>query len=180
MEPIRSDHPLRRMFTAQVESAFCTEVGMCDPGLTDYLADLLVNFTSIDRLSAIRDAQHQEKGLDQMARMLAILSQDNATEGAARDRMLYRHIGDYALFWAGVYPEQLKPPRRKRSDVFIDYVAQGKRCYAIVSSLVSDDERPPAELFRHLSEDFEVCLHGLGLVRRSWEDSSDVPGDLLY
>lgn len=154
---------------------------MCDPALTEYLADLLVEFTHVDRLNAVRNAQG--KRLDQIAATLSVLSDQQSTGAVERDQTLYRHIGDYTLFWAGVYPEQLKRDRHLRVDALQDYVAQGRRSYAIVSDLAKEDDRPPSSLFRHLSEDFEFCLYGLGLVRRGWEESSRASrsgGELLY
>ena len=181
MQAISGHHPLRRLFAGLVEDAFCTQVGVCDPVLTDYLAGLLVDFTHIDRLNAIRNAEG--KRLDQIAAMLAVLASQCPTSSVQRDRAVYRNIGDYTLFWAGVYPEHLKRARRDRSDVLLDYVTQGRRSYAIVSELVDDDEVPPPSLFRHLSEDFEYCLYGLGLVRRELEHASDLDSggrELLY
>jgi hypothetical protein len=182
MEPISHKHPLRRLFTGLVEHAFCTEVGVCDPTLTDYLVDLLVDFTHVDRLNAIRNAQG--KRLEQVAAMLAILTDEHPANDAERDRTMYRNIGDYTLFWAGVYPEQLKRAGHTPSDVLLDYVAQGKQSYAIVSELAHENDAPPSSLFRHLSDDFESCLFGLSLVRRGWEEgrrSPDDPGGaLLY
>lgn len=182
MESIRKNHPLRRLFSGLVEHAFCTKVGMCDPTLTEYLADLLVDFTHVDRLNAIRNAQG--KRLDQIAAMLTVLSDEQPVNATERDRTMYRHIGDYTLFWAGVYPEQLKRTMPVRSDVLLDYVSQGKRSYAIVSQLAREDDAPPPSLFRHLSEDFEYCLYGLGLVRHGWEESEGPApprrGELLY
>jgi len=182
MESISDDHPLRRLFTGLVEHAFCAEVGMCDPGLNDYLVDLLVDFTHVDRLNAIRNASG--KRLEQVAAMLAVLSGERPHTEAERDRLIYRNIGDYTLFWAGVYPEHLRPARTSPTDVLLDYVSQGKQSYAIVSELAGEDDSPPPSLFRHLSEDFESCLFGLGLVRRGWEegpsDDEDSSGRLLY
>jgi hypothetical protein len=178
MEAIRPDHPLRRLFAALVEDAFCAQVGMCDPSLTGYLADLLVSFTHIDRLNAIRNAQG--KKLDHIAAMVALLGDRPPTSQVERDRTLYRHIGDYSLFWAGLYPEQLRRGSRNPGDILLHYVSQGKRCYAIVSELARQDDVPPPSLFRSLSEDFEYCLYGLGLVRREWERTRlDTSGELL-
>ena len=176
MESITPDHPLRRLFAGLVEHAFCTEVGMCDPALTGYVADMLVDFTHVDRLHAVRNAQG--KRLEQVAAMLALASEPGPTDTRDRDRRVYRSIGDYTLFWAGVYPEQIKRVHHQQSDVLLDYVSQGKRSYAIVAQLAGEDDRPPASLFRHLSEDFEGCLHGLALVRRSWEQADASPADL--
>ena len=179
---ISDDHPLRRHFAALVENAFCAQVGMCDPALTDYLADLLVNFTHIDYLNTIRNSQGRE--LDQIATMLLVVSDRNPTTEAERDQTVYRQIGDYTLFWAGVYPEQLRRWAHRPSDVLLDYVVRGKRSYAIVSELATEADAPPSSLFRHLSEDFEFCLYGLGLVRREWEEVSvrprDMGNDVLY
>ncbi len=181
MQAINPNHPLRRHFAAAIEHAFCTEVGLCDPELTNYLADLLVNFTHIDTLNAIRNVQDRE--LEQIASVLIAASDEKPDSPAERERAVYQHIGDYTLFWAGLYPEHLRKASRKRSDVLLDYVVQGKQSYHIVSSLVGKRDAYPPELFLHLSEDFESCIYGLGLVRRGWESarSGDASsGELLY
>lgn len=175
MELVRPDHPLRRWFAGLVEQTFCSEVGVCDPLLTDYVAGLLVEFAHSERLQAIRNAQG--KRIDQIASMLSVMTEEKPASQAERDRMVYRHIGDFALFWAGLYPEQLKRSAKSPSDVLLDYVNQGKRSYAIVSELAGEDAAPPGSLFRHLSDDFEFCLYGLGLVRRNWEDTERLAGE---
>lgn len=173
MQAIPDNHPLHRFFSGLVEDAFCTQVGLCDPILTEYVANLLVNFTHVDRLRAIQNSE--DKRLDQIATMLAICDEDQQQSSRNRDCAVYRNIGDYTLFWAGVYPEDLKKSKRK-TDVLLDYVSQGKQCYAIVSELTQENDAFPPSLFRHLSDDFEFCLYGLGLVRRGWEESSHKPG----
>lgn len=170
MESIRPNHPLRRLFSGLVEQTFCTEVGLCDPELTGYLSDLLVSFTHVDRLNAIRNARGKRP--DDIAAMLIAMSDDFPEDETQRDRALYRHIGDYTLFWAGVYPEQLQQDRSCSSDVLLEYVTQGKQSYAIVSKLTEEDESSSHLLFQYLSEEFECCAHGLGLVRKGWENSS--------
>jgi len=181
MQNIDPNHPLRRHFAAAVEHAFCEEVGLCDPELTSYLADLLVNFTHIDTLNTIRNVQGRE--LEQIASVLIAISDEKPTTDAERDRVVYKHIGDFTLFWAGLYPEHLRKASRQRSDVLLDYVIRGKQSYHIVSSLADQRDTYPPELFQHLSEDFESCLYGLGLVRRGWEteqSDEDQRGELLY
>ncbi len=67
--------------------------------------------------------------------------------------------------------------------MLLDCVSQGTRSYAIVSELACSDDALPAALFRDLSEDFEYCLYGLGLVRRGWEGGSagvESDRELLY
>jgi len=99
---VEDSHPLRRLFAGLVEHAFCSEIGICDPELTEYVAELLTGFTHIDRFNTLRNAEG--KRLEQMAAMLAaeqLAETDEPLTQAERDRTVYRHIGDFSLFWAG-------------------------------------------------------------------------------
>ena len=50
-------------------------------------------------------------------------------------REYHRHIGDFTLFWTGVYPEMLRRLQSLLSkDRFVDYCEQGKRSYYIAST----------------------------------------------
>ena len=170
MQPSYDHQALERMFAGLVEQAFCVEVGVCDPKLNDYLVAMLVDFTHVDRLYAIRDARGRQ--LNQITEMLAVLEEERGAESQVHRRRIYRHIGDFALFWAGVYPEGLSRNRRAVSaDWLIDYVDHGKNSYGIAASLFDEDSQPPSSLLRRLGEEFEICAHGLGLVRRGWERS---------
>lgn len=179
---ISDDHPLRRHFAASVEQAFCEDVGVCDPRLVAYLVDLLVDFTHIDYLNAMRHVRH--RNLTRIATMLIAMSDEKPETERERDQVTYRKIGDFTLFWAGVFPEQLRRLTHQPKDVFEDYVLQGKKSYAIVSDLGTESDAPPPSLFRNLSDDFEFCLYGLGLVRKSWEKKSPGGfgggGELIY
>jgi len=181
MQEIRPDHPLRRLFAGLVEDAFYSQVGMCDPTLTEYLSDLLVTFTHVDRLNVLRDSLGKQ--LEQVAAKVSVSLGRQPRSSAERELNLYRHIGDYTLFWAGVYPEQLRRVGADSTDTLLTYVSQGKRSYAIVSELGKENDAPPASLFRHLSTEFENCIYGLGLVRRGLEHvgtSGTACGELIY
>ena len=92
------------------------------------------------------------------------------SEKMGTDHIVHKHIGDYTLFWSGVYPENLKALKAApRRDHLVDYLRQGKRSYAIASDLSTDKADPPAAVLRRLSDNFEFCVYGLGLVRKSWE-----------
>ncbi len=85
-----------------------------------------------------------------------------------RRRLINKYIGDFTLFWTGVYPENL---RRSHSttDRLDLYLRQGKRSYGIAGELTGETDEPPATVLQELSEQFEYCVHGLRLVRASWE-----------
>ena len=85
-------------------------------------------------------------------------------------REFHRHIGDFTLFWTGVFPESLEQRRAHlRKDAFIDYCAQGKRSYFIASTFEDEESKEEARIFRRLSDEFELCAYGLNQVRREWE-----------
>ncbi len=169
MIPIRDDHPLRELFAGVVENTFCSEIGLCEPRLTEYLSDLMINFIHIDRLNVIRRAQGRRP--EQIAAMLAVLCDDCPNTPEQRDCLMYRHLGDYSLFWSGLYPECLKRARSRPTDILGNYIKQGKHSYAAAARLSSEDTPPSSSLLNSLSEEFEACVHGLGLVRLCWEES---------
>ncbi len=173
MLPVPQDHPLRKLFAGLVENTFYAEVGIGDPELMRYLADLLVDFSHIEELNLL--CEGASKDLDTLAAMLSVALGQYHEDDSKRDYQTYRHIGDFSLFWAGVYPEHLKRKRYDNPDLLLDYIKQGKRSYAIVADLADEQARPPAHLFEQLSEEFESCVYGLALVRRSWENPD---GDL--
>jgi len=81
-----------------------------------------------------------------------------------------RHIGDFTLFWTGVYPEALDRLRSVMcKDHFIDYCQQGKRSYYIASTFEDELYREEAPVLRRLSDEFELCAFGLNQVRQEWE-----------
>lgn len=163
---ISEDHPLRRMFHGLVEQVFETDLGICNPRLADYVGDILVEFVHVDRIyrahgvdgSAIRDLSRIE------ARSLL---GDSAPDSEHR-RLMNQYIGDFTLFWAGVYPEALRP-RHAGVDCLAAYLKRGKRSYEIASELSDDRSKPPPALLRELSQEFEACVHGLHLVRENWQ-----------
>jgi hypothetical protein len=85
-------------------------------------------------------------------------------------REVHRHIGDFTLFWTGVYPEMLKKLRNAmQKDHFIDYCEQGKRSYYIASTFGNEALKEESDVLRRLSERFELCAFGLTKVRHEWE-----------
>lgn len=162
------DHPLRRLFSGLTEQTFINRLGMADPRLIDYLSGLLSRFIHLDAVYRLRNAQGRR--LEEVAEMV-IEAEGMPPEGRT-SREVHRHIGDFTLFWTGVYPEALERLRSiLTKDHFIDYCRQGKRSYYIASTFEDDPYRDEAPVLRRLSEEFELCAYGLSQVRREWESS---------
>ncbi len=159
-----TDHPLRRLLAGLTEHTFFATLGVADPRLTDYLSGLLSRFIHLDAVFRLRNARG--KRLEEVAEMMA--EAQCMPEGRTR-REVHRHIGDFTLFWTGVFPEALAGLRSVLcKDHFIDYCAQGKRSYWIASTFENDEYRDEAPVLRRLSEEFELCAYGLSQVRRQW------------
>src|SRR5262245_41013198 len=166
------DHPLRRLFAGLTEQTFLATLGVGDPPLVDYLSLLLSRFVHIDAIYRLRNAHGTR--LEEMADM--VLEAEALPEGGRTRREFHRHVGDFALFWTGVYPEALKRLKSVLTkDYFIDYCEQGKRSYRIASTFEDDPYREEAPVLRRLSEEFELCAYGLNQVRREWERARTNP-----
>src|SRR3954451_11294458 len=166
---VPESHPLHRLFRGLTEYTFLTELGIGDPKLVGYVAGLLARFVPSEGVWRLRGRQGRR--LTQVAQMLA--EAESASEEERR-RECHRHVGDFTLFWTGVYPEALGRLRGAGSpDHLIDFCQQGKRSYYLASTYQGDQ----APILRRLSAEFELCAFGLSRVRREWErlDSEDVP-----
>ncbi|HZT41749.1 MAG TPA: hypothetical protein VFA07_06150 [Chthonomonadaceae bacterium] len=166
--PIPDDHPLRLLFQNLVTRTFRDTIGIPQREVIVYIANMLAEFAHSDNIYRIQNSQGTR--LKEVAAML--MEADVALNAPSFDheRTVHKHIGDFTLFWAGVYPEALQTLRARHSaDHLIDYVRQGKQSYYIVSTFRYGRFAEDAPLFRQLSDEFELCLYGLGLVRREWE-----------
>src|SRR5215218_3699085 len=118
----KPDHPLRKLFSGLTEQTFMATLGVADPPLTDYLSELLSRFIAMDAIYRLRDLTGRR--LEEVVDMV-IEAEAMPPEGRTR-REVHRHIGDFTLFWTGVYPEAVRKLRSALAkDSFIDYCEQG-------------------------------------------------------
>jgi hypothetical protein len=172
---ITLDNPLRVLFHQLVERAFADTLGWAQAGVNDYLANLLTDFAHRDDVYRIQDMQGTR--LQSVVEMLMEAETHALEPTYDRERTVHKHIGDFTLFWTGLYPEALRKMRGQgRADHLINYVRQGKQSYYIVSTFQHGPYAEDADLFRELSDRFELCLFGLSLVRREWERLALSPG----
>jgi hypothetical protein len=166
MGQIKPDHPLRRLFAGLAEHTFLDRLGIGDPRLIDYLSVLLSRFIHMDTIHRVCNGQGRR--LEEVADMM-LEAEALPPEGRTR-REVYRHIGDFTLFWTGVFPEALQRLRSVlHKDHFIDYCEQGKRSYYIASTFAGNPYQEEAPVLRRLSQEFELCAYGLNQVRHEWE-----------
>lgn len=164
---ISEHHPLRRLFEALTERSFTENLGWPDLNVTEYVSNLLVEFTHSDQLYRIRN-RHGEQ-VDTVVDLLFESEVLLEAQSLGRELDVHRHIGDFTLFMAGLFPEYLRRLKTAsliyHKDFLVDYVKTGKRSYGIVAQVHDETDKDQTPLFRKLSENFELCVTGLGFVR---------------
>ena len=102
-----------------------------------------------------------------------------------RERQVRKHIGDYVLFFAGMFPESINHfrLRRHRLENLVEWIKAGKESYYIVSKFEYFEYAKVAPLFANLSKNFEECVHALNMVKNDLEDMQHPitrrPNDLI-
>ncbi len=163
---IPESHPLQQLFMDLVTRHYTTGVGLYNPGISEYVAHMLTEFCEVDQLYKIRDAAGRS-----LADVGEMLIESNPIYGDApsfdRERQVRKHIGDYTLFFTGMFPESINHLRlrRERLENFIDFVRAGKESYYVVSKFDQFEYAKVAPLFAQLSDHFELCVYGLNLVK---------------
>lgn len=161
---------LQQFFNLLVERNY-EEVGVCQPEVHHYVANLLTEFCHADNLFKIKNGQG--RALDDVGE---ILLESDPVYGPApsfdRERQVRKHIGDYTLFFTGMFPESLNRIRlrRQRMEGFIDFVKAGKESYYIVSKFEHYEYARVAPLFRRMSEEFERLVYGLNQVKNELQE----------
>ncbi|MCA9238761.1 MAG: hypothetical protein KDA37_01110 [Planctomycetales bacterium] len=172
----RRDSTAHRFFAGLTEYAFQSQIGVADPPLVDYVSELLERFVSTRAVYGVRSVRGEP--LTQVADMM---QEAEERIGPAR-RRVHRHIGDFTLFWMGVYPEMADRMKRLGlKDALLDYRDQGRRAYYLASRIPTENASAPGELLERLAEQFELIEYGLSEVRRLWnEREEDEPTGIIF
>ena len=167
---IPETHPLQQLFVELVGRHYAEEIGIRDPQIVNYVAHLMAEFCEVEQLFKIRNSEDQP--ITDVGEMLI---ESNPVYGPApsfdRERQVRKHIGDYTLFYAGMFPESINHYRlrRQRVEGFVDWVKAGKESYYIVSKFEHFEYAKVAPLFAQLSQSFEQLVYGLNLVKNELE-----------
>src|ERR1700735_5103520 len=167
---IPESHPLRQLFQELVGRHYAEEIGIRDPQVVAYVSHLLTEFCEADQLFKIHDVADRP-----LADLGEMILESDAVYGPApsfdRERQVRKHIGDYTLFFAGMFPESINHYRlrRQRLENFVEWVKAGKESYYIVSKFEHFEYAKVAPVFAQLSQKFEDCVYGLNLVKNELE-----------
>jgi hypothetical protein len=168
---IPESHPLQQLFQDLVGQHYAHEIGIRDPQVVAYVSHLLAEFCEADQLFKIKDAFNR-----QLSDVGEMMLETDPVYGPApsfdRERQVRKHIGDFTLFFAGMFPESINHLRlrRQRLENLIDWVKAGKESYYIVSKFEHFEYAKVAPLFASLSQNFEGCVYGLNMVKNDLQE----------
>ena len=168
---IPESHPLQQLFVELVGRHYAEQIGIRDPQIVAYVAHLMTEFCDAEQLFKIRDAAG--RNLTDVGEMLI---ESDPVFGPApsfdRERQVRKHIGDYTLFFTGMFPESINHfrLRRNRMENFVDWMKAGKESYYIVSKFDVFEYSKVAPLFASLSKNFEQCVFALNRVKNELQE----------
>lgn len=104
------------------------EVEETDRGIADYVASILVHFSERERARRIADTD------DEIYDTLASLLADAERGDATRTFLVRAHLGNYALWLSGLFPDHIELRRWRRGGPDLDYYEEmGRRGYALAA-----------------------------------------------
>jgi len=159
-------HPLELFFQRAVRNVYEGKLGLNDPDVTAYVARLLCEFSDANNLYSVRDEMGRP-----IEELTDLLDAADPVNGSAKsfdqERAVRKHIGDFALFVGGMYPEASGSTRRLRrhQPSLQELINAGKESYYRVSQFNLFEYEQEAPLFARLADGFERCVLGLTMVR---------------
>ncbi|HEY3174574.1 MAG TPA: hypothetical protein VGK94_02305 [Candidatus Polarisedimenticolia bacterium] len=175
------EHPLTELFETITERNF-HRIGLTGRELPHYAASVLEDFVHVDRLYRIRDVRGRK--IEDVGEMLLEGDLRHRARSLERERDVRKHIGDFTLFFTGMFPEQIKSRRNWwRLDRWLDWIQTGKESYRIVGEFDLGPFAEEAPLYKRLAEQYEFMVVGLNLVRddlaRMGESRYELTRDIL-
>src|ERR1700757_2663031 len=120
-------HPLESFFLQAVRNSYEGTLGLNDPDVTSYVARLLCDFSRTDKLYKMRD--EMGRPIAELEQMVTAADPVNGTAPSFdAERMLRKHMGDFALFGAVMNPEAIDSwgHRRRHHATLPELIHAGK------------------------------------------------------
>jgi hypothetical protein len=132
------------------------EEGEDNRALADYVAAVLIAFGTRGR--AERVAESDDEQYDTLARLL----QDVDDRDAKRAFLVRAHLGNYALWLSGLFPDYIEHKRWRRGGPDLDYFEEmGRRGYRLAADHRLAEQHGLRPLYASAAERFEVLRAAL-------------------
>lgn len=151
VETPRGAHASLPLFAYVVVRHALLHSGEHERMLADYAASILLHFGLRDRAERVADAD--DETFDTLAALL------EGTEGPDPRRafLVQAHLGNYALWMSGLFPDRIEHRRWRRGGPDIEYFERlGRRGFQLAANHRLANEQGVALLFTHVAERFPV------------------------
>lgn len=157
-------NPLQNLFASHVQSAFRT-ADILDRDIAAYVSNMMLRFVRSDEVNCATVGADTLQDLGEMAEKADPVFGTACSFG--EERRVRQHVGDAALFFAGLYPgaAHYRQRNQHRVQTTRDLVRIGRESYYIVSQFDVFEHRQEARLFSKLADRFDDCVSGLAIVR---------------
>ena len=120
--------PSAALFLYTVMRRLLVDAGVADRAVADYCAALLLVFGRGDR--ALRVSEHDD---DRTAYLVDLMIAAGRAEGERRFRV-QMHIGDFALWMTGIFPDYIAARRARKGGPGLDYYERAGRAAFLEAS----------------------------------------------
>lgn len=136
--------------------------GADDRALADYIAAILLHFGARGRANRIADSDDQTYDL-----VSALLDEVNGPD-ARRSFLVRQHLGNYALWLSGLFPDLIEQRRWSRGGPDLEYYEDmGRRGFQLAADHRLAQEHGLDSLFRDVAERFPTLRVALNSVSDS-------------
>lgn len=154
-------HTSLPLFTYVMVRHAMRRLGEGDRGLADYVAAIVVHFAARDHVYRVADSD------DQLYDALVDLYQDVNDPDARRSFLVRTHLGNYALWLSGIFPDHVEQRRWNRGGPQLEYYEEmGRRGFQLAAEHRLAEEHGLAELYAAAADRF-------GLLRLALNSLSD-------
>jgi hypothetical protein len=152
-------HASLRLFAYVVVRNALREVGEGDRVLADYVASILLHFGLGARATRIANSD------DEQYTTLAELSGALESADAPRSFMVRAHLGNYALWMSGVFPDYIEMRRWRRGGPNIEYYEEmGRRGFTLAADHRLAAEHGLTALFATAADRFPILRQALNNI----------------
>jgi hypothetical protein len=152
-------HASQRLFTYVLVRHACVAAGESDRTLADFTASILLHFGLRDR--ARRIAMADDEIFDTVAELTAVMDSGDPQ----RAFLARQHVGHYALWLSGLFPDYVEHRRWRRGGPDLGYYeAVGQRGYAAAARHRYASQYGLEPLYARAAERFPVLRRALNHV----------------
>jgi hypothetical protein len=159
IESRRGAHASPALFSYVIVRHAMRDVGEGDRVLADYVASILLHFGLRDRANRI--AESDDERYDTLAELSAAIE----SADAQRSFLGRAHLGNYALWLSGLFPDYIEHRRWRRGGPDLDYYEEmGRRGFALASRHRLASQHGLNALFAAAADRFPVLRLALNRV----------------